>query len=57
MDARGFYSDAPKSVLYVVVNRFQMVKLKALVKTVDPDAYMTITAVADLLHGSRENAQ
>ena len=57
MDARGFYSDAPKSVLYVVVNRFQMVKLKALVKTVDPDAYMTITAVADLLHGSRENVQ
>ena len=57
MDARGFYSDAPKSVLYVVVNRFQMVKLKALVKAVDPDAYMTITAVADLLHGSRENAQ
>ena len=57
MDARGFYSDAPKSVLYVVVNRFQMVNLKALVKTVDPDAYMTITAVADLLHGSRENAQ
>ena len=57
MDARGFYSDAPKSVLYVVVNRFQMVKLKALVKTVDPDAYMTITAVADRLHGSRENAQ
>lgn len=57
MDARGFYSDAPKSVLYVVVNRFQTVKLKALVKTVDPDAYMTITAVADLLHGSRENAQ
>ena len=57
VDARGFYSDAPKSVLYVVVNRFQMVKLKALVKTVDPDAYMTITAVADLLHGSRENAQ
>ena len=41
----------------MVVNRFQMVKLKALVKTVDPDAYMTITAVADLLHGSRENAQ
>lgn len=57
MDARGFYSDAPKSVLYVVVNRFQMVKLKTLVKTMDPDAYMTITAVADLLHGSRENAQ
>ena len=57
MDARGFYSDAPKSVLYVVVNRFQMVKLKALVKTVDPDAYMPINAVADLLHGSREKAQ
>lgn len=54
IDAHGFYSDTPKTVLYVVVNRFQTVKLKALVKSVDPNGYMTLTAVADLLHGSKE---
>ena len=54
IDAHGFYSDTPKTVLYVVVNRFQTVKLKALVKGVDANAYMAISPVADLLHGSKE---
>ena len=39
----------------VVVNRFQIVKIKNLVKTIDPKAYITITPVSDLLHGSVEN--
>ena len=54
IDAHGFYSDTPKTVLYVVVNRFQTVKLKTLVKGVDTNAYMAISPVADLLHGSKE---
>ena len=54
IDAHGFYSDTPKTVLYVVVNRFQTVKLKTLVKGVDANAYMAISPVADLLHGSKE---
>ena len=56
LDARGFYSGTPKSVLYVVVNRFQTVKLKTLVKSIDSGAYMAITPVADLLHASVETA-
>ena len=54
IDAHGFYSDTPKTVLYVVVNRFQTVKLKTLVKGIDANAYMAISPVADLLHGSKE---
>ena len=54
IDAHGFYSDTPKTVLYVVVNRFQTVKLKTLVKGVDANAYMAISPVAHLLHGSKE---
>ena len=54
IDAHGFYSDTPKTVLYVVVNRFQTVTLKTLVKGVDANAYMAISPVADLLHGSKE---
>ena len=56
LDARGFYSGTPKTVLYVVVNRFQTVKLKTLVKSIDSGAYMAITPVADLLHASVETA-
>ena len=55
IDAHGYYSNQPKTMLYVVVNRFQVVKIKNLVKAIDPKAYVTITPVADLLHGSVEN--
>lgn len=55
MEAKGYYSDEQKTVLYAVVNRFQIVRLKSLVKSVDKEAYVTITLVADLLHGSKES--
>lgn len=56
MDAHGFYSDTKKTVLYIVVNQFQTVKLKSLVRSIDPNGYMAISPVADLLHGSREES-
>lgn len=55
IQAQGFYSSEDKTVLYVVLNRFQIVKVKEIVKQLDPTAYVSITAVADLLHGSQEN--
>lgn len=55
LDAKGYYSNKQKTVLYAVVNQFQIVRLKALVKSIDKDAYVTITVVSDLLHGSKEN--
>lgn len=57
IDARGYYSNEPKTVLYVVVNQFQIVKIKNLVKSIDANAYITITLVADLLHGSKTGAR
>ena len=55
IDARGYYSNEAKTLLYVVVNQFQIVKIKNLVKSIDPNAYITITLVADLLHGSKNS--
>lgn len=55
LDAKGYYSNEQKTVLYAVVNQFQIVRLKSLVKSIDKDAYVTITVVSDLLHGSKEN--
>ena len=55
IDAHGYYSSQPKTILYVVVNRFQIVKIKNLVRTIDPNAYVTITPVSDLFHGSVES--
>lgn len=54
IDAKGYYSNEKKTVLYAVVNRFQIVKMKSLIKSVDKNAYVTISMVSDILHGSRE---
>ena len=54
IDAKGYYSNEKMTVLYAVVNRFQIVKMKTLIKSVDQNAYVTITMVSDILHGSRE---
>ncbi len=54
IDAAGYYSRQRKTILYAVVNRFQIVKLKRLVKSIDPNAYMTVTLISDLMHGSVE---
>ena len=46
--ARGGYSNSDKTVIYFVVNRFQISRMKNIVHTIDPSAYMTITEVADV---------
>ena len=48
--ARGFYSNREKTVLYVVLNRFQIGKMKELVHETDPLAYISIAEVADVFH-------
>jgi uncharacterized membrane-anchored protein YitT (DUF2179 family) len=48
MPARGGFSKAEKNVVYFIVNRFQITKMKSIVHAVDPKAFMTITEVADV---------
>jgi uncharacterized membrane-anchored protein YitT (DUF2179 family) len=48
IDAVGGYSNKNKTVVYFVVNRFQVTKMKDIVKEIDPKAYITITEVADV---------
>ena len=50
MDARGYYSGQDKTVLYVVLNRFQIRKMRDLVITADPFAYISVSEVADIFH-------
>ena len=52
MDAEGYYSKTPKTVLYCVVNRFEVNKLKQIVTSVDPAAFMVINDVTDSLGSS-----
>ena len=54
MEARGFYSDTPKTVIYFVVNRFQIGRMKNIVHSVDPGAYISINEIADIYSSNQK---
>lgn len=49
IDARGYYSGGGKCVVYFVVNRFQIAKVKTLVTDIDKGAFITISEASDVL--------
>ena len=53
LDAKGGYSNQPKSMLYFVVNRYQVVRMKELIHDIDPSAYITISEVADVFSNNK----
>ena len=46
--AHGYYSNSDKTMIYFVVNRFQIGKMKNTVHDIDPKAYVSISEVADI---------
>ncbi len=46
--AKGGYSQADKTVVYFVVNRFQIAKMRNIIHSIDPNAFVTISEVADV---------
>ena len=48
VEAQGGYSHKPKTIIYFIVNRFQVTKMKTIVHSVDPKAFITISDVADV---------
>lgn len=53
IEATGSYSGEPRTVVYLVLNRFQIGRMKHIVHSIDPAAYITITEVADVLKANR----
>lgn len=54
IEAQGGYSNSKKTMIYFVVNRFQVVRLKELVHEIDGTAYITISEVADVFAANHE---
>lgn len=48
IEAVGGYSNSSKTIVYFVVNRFQVTRMKDIVKEIDSKAYITISEVADV---------
>lgn len=50
--ANGYYFNTEKTLVYFVINRFQIGKLKDIVSSIDPYAYVTINDISDVLRSS-----
>ena len=53
VEAKGGYSGQKKTIVYFVVNRFQVTKMKSLVHEIDPMAFITISEVADVFKANQ----
>lgn len=54
IEAKGGYSNTDKTVVYFVINRFQVTKMKEIVHYIDPKAYITINEVVDIFSGNQD---
>lgn len=48
MNGTGGYSNTEKTIIYFVVNRFQIYKMRNIIHSIDPGAFVTISEVADV---------
>lgn len=53
VNAEGGYSKEKKTLIYFIVNRFQIGKMKDLVHTIDKKAYISISDVADVFSSDK----
>lgn len=53
IEAKGGYSNIEKTMIYFVVNRFQVSKMKDIVHAVDRNAFITISDVADVFSSNQ----
>ena len=49
IDGHGYYSNMPKKILYVVINRFELPRLKQIVRECDPQAFVSVHDVSETL--------
>lgn len=47
LDAEGYYSKANKTIIYCVINRFEVAKLKEIIQSIDANAFVAINDVTD----------
>ena len=55
LDAKGGYSHRSKTMLYFIINRYQVIRMTELVHSLDPGAYITISEVADVFSSNNSS--
>lgn len=49
LQGHGYYSQNEKNVLYIVINRIQLMKTQRIINEIDPNAFVTITAIQQVI--------
>lgn len=55
LDAKGGYSRRSKTMLYFIINRYQVIRMTELVHSLDPSAYIAISEVADVFSSNNSS--
>ena len=55
LSAKGSHSNRDKSMIYFIINRYQIIRMKDIVHNIDPLAYITISEVADIFSSNNNN--
>jgi uncharacterized membrane-anchored protein YitT (DUF2179 family) len=53
--AKGGYSNGDMTVIYFIVDRFQISKMTDIIHEIDPNAFVTISEVADVFKSNIGN--
>lgn len=54
IEAKGYYSNSKKTMIYFVVNRFQVGKMRTIIHGIDRKAYISIADIADIFGAKSE---
>lgn len=57
LEAKGGYSNRDKAMIYFIVNRYQVIRMRDLVHEIDPSAYITISEVADVFSSNNKGSK
>ncbi|WP_269411673.1 YitT family protein [Lentibacillus daqui] len=57
LDGKGGYTGAEKEVLYLVINKQEIVHLKKIIEDIDPDAYVTVHGVQEVFRKGYKGSQ
>lgn len=53
INSKGYYSGEDKIMMYCVVNRFEIGKIKGIISDIDKDAFVTITDISEVLGSTK----
>ncbi|WP_077328285.1 YitT family protein [Virgibacillus siamensis] len=57
LEGRGGYSQVDKEVLYLVINKQEIVQLKKIMEDIDPNAYVTVHSVQEIFRKGYKGAK